>query len=891
MNHAEHDETIGSMLASIAAALREVSEKLDVVAARVQEEVPPFPGDEDVPDQIRIRRLESWAFHASQDISRLSSRLDALDGGDPEPTPAAPRGTRSRREVREAAEAAERAAEAALAPEPPAPHPFRNIDGARPPLERRQSALRPTATDHLGDPTWPITVTPVPRTAHTPGAVATVERETAQLEMVETETDTNSRVAGDRVTDSHIVDDRVTDTGSVTGAADASDAESTSDRSGARSGGVAAGIGAITPSGEPESSEARGFPERAVSFSALSSRIAPEAGSDRVTVDEGGRNGRVVGEGVRAGEGTRDAVVDGVIGGAPGADVRAVEDRPEESAGAVQPGAGPGIERARPAGRLTDGPAGSGEGDSSSHAAPTGFADNGIGSRPTRPDSGSSPTPDPRAAGLTAGDRTDASTQGTNGFQWTFAEDTPASPDPTPPRNGHARNGFTTDSSRRDSLFDDFTPRDRLAIPITPLATPEPPSTAPRVLPASPSETTSPQEPTAPTSANHRITRATTERDSTAPPAATHHSTATFATASDSTAPSHTVPHSTSSPTSVRASTVPDSAADDSTALGSGTQASTISDSTARGSTIPVRSAHDSGVPVDATYDSTASTTAAHGSAGGGAAHESTVPHSSTGSAGSAPDSTAPFAAVPPGSAPGGALTHSTYNSSASSSSTAPDAAGEQSPAGLASSAGAVPAGSGRPADGGTSTDPAFAHPTGVPSDTTTATFTRPSGADTHFALEPVSPAPTTSPTPTVSPAPTGTPAPAGPPARLAPFKATTDTAITNEPAAQRNPERIGETAPAGNSPTAPRHTEPGAPAPTEFDPPTIGLPKDRTDPAPPTATDDAGITVTGTFRAFDLDERAHVDKLQAMLDELKRSAGLPPGRRDVFGPPTPEAG
>lgn len=56
-------------------------------------------------------------------------------------------------------------------------------------------------------------------------------------------------------------------------------------------------------------------------------------------------------------------------------------------------------------------------------------------------------------------------------------------------------------------------------------------------------------------------------------------------------------------------------------------------------------------------------------------------------------------------------------------------------------------------------------------------------------------------------------------------------------------------------------------------------------DPAPPTATDAAGITVTGTFRAFDI-ERAHVDKLQAMLDELKRSAGLPPGPRDVFGPP-----
>lgn len=151
MNHAEHDESIGSMLASIAAALREVSDKLDVVAARVQQEVPAFPADEDLPDQTRIRRLESWAFHASQDISRLSSRLDALDGGDgDQPPPPTPRGTRSRREVREAAEraAAERG------------EPDTDDAAQRPPLERRHSR-----TDHLGDPTWPLTVAPVPRAA------------------------------------------------------------------------------------------------------------------------------------------------------------------------------------------------------------------------------------------------------------------------------------------------------------------------------------------------------------------------------------------------------------------------------------------------------------------------------------------------------------------------------------------------------------------------------------------------------------------------------------------------------------------------------------------------------------------------------------------------------
>ncbi|MEV6364094.1 hypothetical protein [Nocardia asteroides] len=157
MNHAEHDESIGSMLASIAAALREVSDKLDVVAARVQQEVPAFPADEDLPDQTRIRRLESWAFHASQDISRLSSRLDALDGGDGDQPPPSPRGTRSRREVREAAERA-----AAERGEP-------DTDDAvqRPPLERRHSR-----TDHLGDPTWPLTVAPVPRAAEDRAAPA-----------------------------------------------------------------------------------------------------------------------------------------------------------------------------------------------------------------------------------------------------------------------------------------------------------------------------------------------------------------------------------------------------------------------------------------------------------------------------------------------------------------------------------------------------------------------------------------------------------------------------------------------------------------------------------------------------------------------------------------------
>ncbi|RJO72952.1 hypothetical protein D5S18_21965 [Nocardia panacis] len=61
MEHGQQGaESVGAMLSSIAAALREFGEKLDEVALRVD-------GDRGV--ETRLARLEAWAFRAGQDIS------------------------------------------------------------------------------------------------------------------------------------------------------------------------------------------------------------------------------------------------------------------------------------------------------------------------------------------------------------------------------------------------------------------------------------------------------------------------------------------------------------------------------------------------------------------------------------------------------------------------------------------------------------------------------------------------------------------------------------------------------------------------------------------------------------------------------------------------------
>lgn len=708
MNHAEHDESIGSMLASIAEALREVSDKLDIVAARVQLDVPTFPVDEDLPDHLRIRRLESWAFRASQDISRLSSRLDALDNeGEPDSGRPA-RGTRSRREVREAAEAAERAVDGFDDPDPPPSHQSRDGEGSRPPLERRNAPVRPT-TDHLGDPTA-LAATPIPRTvaaepvapfgqpisfdsdspaaagggdgsteppsrrpvparlsgATGPGNATAVPAEQVGVPLVGTVASANGFSAS----------------GSVGGVA----GDIASPRNGTA---VPALIAPASTASDVDHTSGFRAPAKTTAVS-LSQDRAPTSGINGAdlgttpVVDTA--PGASPSESAEVSAGVRADDVPTVVGLSSGA-IDHVSGSPDDGSEAdgrqtAEGGPAAGVERARPVKKpaevsgshtlgvaLPDEYSGNGNGagrrlpaesahavngrlPSSNEQLPSGFTSerpaaapngkpvNGFDSHATEvarlrgepgPADDFQPTPsaDAQSAGNTA-----------NGIHWSFTED-PTSTSPAPDRNGHARNGFTTDSARRsDSLFDDFTPRDRLSTGDSPEA---PPVSGP------PARLSSPAEPAA--------------------------------------RPNH-VP---ADPSRVTASTH-------------------VNGSAHPRLSSPERSAHTGGLPDH-----------------NGAADHSSLTH------------------------------HATLTS-----------------------------------EGRTSAD---------------------------------------------------------------------------------------------------------------FDPPTLGLPTGRegsttpdplerpiAEPIPPTDTDSAGITVTGTYRAFDI-ERAHVDKLQAMLDELKRSAGLPPGRRDVFGPPTPDLG
>jgi hypothetical protein len=92
MEHGQQTgESIGAMLSSIASALREVSEKLDVVAARI-DGAPAVVGEPSV--EGRLAELEAWAFRAGQDISNLDTRVERLESADehtPEDRRAAPK--------------------------------------------------------------------------------------------------------------------------------------------------------------------------------------------------------------------------------------------------------------------------------------------------------------------------------------------------------------------------------------------------------------------------------------------------------------------------------------------------------------------------------------------------------------------------------------------------------------------------------------------------------------------------------------------------------------------------------------------------------------------------------------------------------------------------------
>ncbi|KQY38004.1 MULTISPECIES: hypothetical protein [Nocardia] len=653
MNHAEHDESIGSMLASIATALREVSDKLDIVAARVQLDVPTFPVDEDLPDHIRIRRLESWAFRASQDISRLSSRLDALDN-DGEPDAGRPaRVTRSRREVREAAEAAERATDGLddqqRPSDPLSPHRNRDDDGSRPPLERRNSPARPT-TDHLGDPTA-LAATPVPRTetAASFGQPASFDsdpvvaaggnggggeppsRRPAPTRL--SGAASTGSASGERVGAASV--GNRTSTNGTNGAAYGVAGDIASPRNGTP---VPAVIGTVLTAPAVERTPGPSAPAstRATTAALVEDRT-PTSGPDDANHDTASGSDTAAIATLPGSADVSTVVREGdvTIGGANGfglgsGAMKDVSGSPVEAQSARTESGDPltgeissdaGIERARPAKKPTEDEAA--RGDRLGVPSPDRLSSNGNGVTSAQAGSG----------GNTA-----------NGIHWSFTEE----PTPTiPDRNDHARNGFTTGSTRRaESLFDDFTPHDRLTTGETP---------EPQIVSGPPPRLTPPTELT--TQPNHV---------SVDPPRV------------------------------------------GSSSHGSGTP--DISDSPAS----PSRPANTGGLP----------------------GHNGRPDH-------------APL------------TSH------------------------------AAPTNHDHPAD-----DPAVADPPTL-------------GLPTGRGLS----------------------------------------------------------------------TSPSDP-----------LERPVADPIPPTATDSAGITVTGTYRAFDI-ERAHVDKLQAMLDELKRSAGLPPGRRDVFGPPTPDLG
>ncbi|MCA2208374.1 hypothetical protein [Nocardia rosealba] len=739
MNHAEHDETIGSMLANIAAALREVSEKLDVVAARVAQEVPGFPGDdEDVPDQLRIRRLEAWAFHASQDISRLSARLDALDGGD-DPAPPPARG-RSRREVREAAERAAAHEEA-----------------TRPPLERRQSSR--SVPDHLGDPTWPITSPPVPRATTEPhsGVVAGERGRAAQHEEGE------PRTAAFAVQSPGLGDPEPQAARASNGAR--GDTAQRPKVNGAHA--PEATVREAVPNAQRVNGRLPAQPERETPARGVADDIAAQGvglAANRAVVlpdstDDLGRHdaeaapvsggfasverARPVGKVPTETRGTERHTTSGNVTWSPnGVDPQAQRN------GSVSHGATdqrPAVEHAGGSEDLRHssfdaGTAGERVGDpeDAHRAAPaSGHVDDqqassargpvngtGVHSSPSEQDrAGIVPTEDAHAAearvatnGTTFNGFADRSASApkngsANGIQWSFDDDVETTL-PTPPRNGHARNGFTTDS-RGESVFADFTPRN----------------------------STTSEKPAAPA----RLV---------APPVAD--SAHQVEGAGRATVPSEHLEQAPRSGPSVGGPDYRTSPA---------TESVDRSGATALPTDYPNQAGHSAPAAGDP-----------------GHTHQ-----------------------------PADRITQ-----------------GEQS----------------RPSDeaanGRYSQGERSSRPHGHSAEETGRT----SGQDANT----------------------------GPLAAQAAHNTARFTNSDNE---------------AGT-----RHGRPAAPAVDLPAVHTSSSADDNLGPAPiPTATDPAGITVTGTYRAFDLESAAHVDKLQAMLDELKRSAGLPPGRRDVFGPPTQDLG
>ncbi|MEV5832203.1 hypothetical protein [Nocardia sp. NPDC052112] len=82
MDHDERSgESIGALLSSLATTLREVSDKLDAVAAHV---------DDDRNLAGRLAKLEAWAFRTGEDVSKIGSRLEQVVTVEPSDEPAEP---------------------------------------------------------------------------------------------------------------------------------------------------------------------------------------------------------------------------------------------------------------------------------------------------------------------------------------------------------------------------------------------------------------------------------------------------------------------------------------------------------------------------------------------------------------------------------------------------------------------------------------------------------------------------------------------------------------------------------------------------------------------------------------------------------------------------------
>lgn len=80
MEHGQQTgESIGAMLSSIASTLREVSEKLDAVAARI-DSTPAVPDEQSI--EARLAALEAWASQARRDLSGIDARVERLESGD-----------------------------------------------------------------------------------------------------------------------------------------------------------------------------------------------------------------------------------------------------------------------------------------------------------------------------------------------------------------------------------------------------------------------------------------------------------------------------------------------------------------------------------------------------------------------------------------------------------------------------------------------------------------------------------------------------------------------------------------------------------------------------------------------------------------------------------------